>query len=402
MIDTREELIVALNEASEIEHGLMIQYLFAALTCRKTVAEGLTPEQEALVRAWEGGILRVAVDEMGHLGTVANMLSAIGAPPHFRRPNFPQATGYYPFRFDLIPFGEEALYRFQIFELPRGAEPPPPPLDDDAQSRALRANLVPDPLDYRYVGELYERIGEGFALIPERDLFVGRRDAQADNEWSVQVDLRSVIDRGSALAAIKDIIEDGEGSPANSSRSHYTRFTTIRRALVQAGRFAAGRDVAPNPRIRAQRDSPGTYSLITHKPSVQTAELFATAYALVLRMLAQFFAFSGETVAQRQTLRDCASRMMSVALRPISEVLTTLPLSDPQGPRAGPTFELFNEVIVSPYVEARWTLLLEHFDALIEGARDLAAVDPRLGHIGETVSYVRRTLAAVAKEGGHA
>ena len=140
MIDTREELIVALHEASEIEHGLMIQYIFAALTCKKTGAEGLSPDQEALVRNWEGAILRVAVDEMGHLGTVANMLSAIGAPPHFRRPNFPQATGYYPFQFDLIPLGEQALYRFQVFELPRGAEPPEPPAatNDDQAVGVLR------------------------------------------------------------------------------------------------------------------------------------------------------------------------------------------------------------------------------------------------------------------------
>ena len=34
-IDSREELIGALHEAAEIEHGLMIQYLFPALSLRK-------------------------------------------------------------------------------------------------------------------------------------------------------------------------------------------------------------------------------------------------------------------------------------------------------------------------------------------------------------------------------
>jgi hypothetical protein len=38
LIDTREEMIYALNEAAEIEHGLMIQYLFAALTMKKLTA----------------------------------------------------------------------------------------------------------------------------------------------------------------------------------------------------------------------------------------------------------------------------------------------------------------------------------------------------------------------------
>jgi rubrerythrin len=175
VIDTREELIVALREASEVEHGLMIQYLFAALTCKKDLAEGLSTAEQALVREWEGTILRVAVEEMGHLGTVTNMLSAIGAPPHFRRPNFPQQTGYYPFAFDLLPFGEEALYRFQIFELPRGFPPPEPPglgVDLEAADVAL-LRAIPEPLEYTFVGELYEKIREGFLNIPERALFVG-------------------------------------------------------------------------------------------------------------------------------------------------------------------------------------------------------------------------------------
>ena len=124
-IDTREELINALHEASEIEHGLMIQYLFGALSLKKTIQEGLSAPQAQLVRRWEALILSVARDEMGHLGTVCNLLSAIGAPPRFTRPNFPKVTGYYPFAFDLVPFSDDALYRFQVFELPRGLPLPP-------------------------------------------------------------------------------------------------------------------------------------------------------------------------------------------------------------------------------------------------------------------------------------
>jgi hypothetical protein len=43
LIDTREEMIYALNEAAEIEHGLMIQYLFAALTRRKKTCGKMLP-----------------------------------------------------------------------------------------------------------------------------------------------------------------------------------------------------------------------------------------------------------------------------------------------------------------------------------------------------------------------
>jgi rubrerythrin len=92
VIETREDLIRALQEASEIEQGLMIQYLFGAFSLKRSERENLTPGQGALVRDWKARILGVAQEEMGHLGTVCNLLSAIGAPPHFSRPNFPKAT----------------------------------------------------------------------------------------------------------------------------------------------------------------------------------------------------------------------------------------------------------------------------------------------------------------------
>lgn len=41
MINTREELINALAEAAELEHGLLIQYLFAAFTFKRRTDEGI-------------------------------------------------------------------------------------------------------------------------------------------------------------------------------------------------------------------------------------------------------------------------------------------------------------------------------------------------------------------------
>ena len=77
-IDTREELINALTEAAELEHGLLCQYLFAAFSMKKHPTEGATWPQLELVRSWEAHILRVAREEMAHLGTVTNLLTAIG------------------------------------------------------------------------------------------------------------------------------------------------------------------------------------------------------------------------------------------------------------------------------------------------------------------------------------
>src|SRR5262245_21930343 len=80
-IDTREELINALQEAIQIEHGLMLQYLFPAMSCKRRTQEGLTEDEVELVRQWEGKILKVARDEMAHLATACNLISAIGGCP---------------------------------------------------------------------------------------------------------------------------------------------------------------------------------------------------------------------------------------------------------------------------------------------------------------------------------
>jgi hypothetical protein len=57
MIDTREELVNALSEAAELEHGLLVQYLFAAFSMKRKVDEGITSIQQALMVDWEGAIL---------------------------------------------------------------------------------------------------------------------------------------------------------------------------------------------------------------------------------------------------------------------------------------------------------------------------------------------------------
>jgi hypothetical protein len=220
----------------------------------------LSPPQQRSTRSWAATIFRVAVEEMAHLGTVCNLLASIGEGPHFDRPNFPQRSGYYPFDFDLVPFSDEALYRMLVFELPQG-DPLPPPPRLPAPGRPATESVqdfaaAPDPLTYVYVGELYGKIADGFRRIDEQELFIGPRSAQVDNRWSVELDLRQVVDRGSALAAIDDIVVDGEGSPSGRSSSHYGRFARVRQEYADSGFFAAARPVVVNPRTRSQRDAP--------------------------------------------------------------------------------------------------------------------------------------------------
>ena len=78
-ITSREELVDALTEAAELEHGLLCQYVFAAVSLKQTADEGITWPQAELVRGWKRTLLEVARQEMAHLGTVCNLLTAIGS-----------------------------------------------------------------------------------------------------------------------------------------------------------------------------------------------------------------------------------------------------------------------------------------------------------------------------------
>jgi hypothetical protein len=89
--------------------------------------------------------------------------------------------------------------------------------------------------------------------------------------------------------------------------------------------------------------------------------------------------------------------LMSIGIRPISEVLSDLPaFADDSEGRAGPPFELYDAVSLSPFLPARWTILLERLQACSTAALALGGDVPRLARVGETLSFIRRNLAGVA------
>jgi rubrerythrin len=128
VIDTREGLVDALEDAAELEHCLMVEYLYAALSLKKDIHHDVvTGQQMVKIQSWEGQILEIAREEMMHLATVCNLLAAIGGAPHFDRPRFPRKAQHgFPFELTLVPFGDESLHRFIRAELPKGLLPDPP------------------------------------------------------------------------------------------------------------------------------------------------------------------------------------------------------------------------------------------------------------------------------------
>ena len=84
-IEHREALIYTLGKAAELEHLVMLQYLFAAFSLKQRVDEGLTPETLAAVQRWRKTLLEIGEQEMLHLALVQNLLTAVGAAPRFAR-----------------------------------------------------------------------------------------------------------------------------------------------------------------------------------------------------------------------------------------------------------------------------------------------------------------------------
>ena len=121
-VDTREELVYLLGQACEIEHGLMCEYLYAQFSLKRSTDERLTPDQLARVQAWELTLVDIIKQEMLHLALATNLLTAVGAAPHFERPNLPIRSRWYPPEVQLafLPFGEQALRHFMYLERPEG------------------------------------------------------------------------------------------------------------------------------------------------------------------------------------------------------------------------------------------------------------------------------------------
>ena len=87
-----------LESAAEIEHALMVQYLYACFSLH-TDGAGQTPEQAGVISDWAEAIINTAKEEMGHLLTVQNLLLALGFAPNVEREDFPFRNGIYPFPF---------------------------------------------------------------------------------------------------------------------------------------------------------------------------------------------------------------------------------------------------------------------------------------------------------------
>lgn len=407
VVHNREQLIALLTEAAEIEHGLMCCYLYAAFSLKTTEDSGLSPEQLTATRRWRGAIIAVAIEEMLHLGLVANLMTAIGATPHFSRPNFPVSAGYHPAGVvvELARFCPETVDHFVYLERPEGVEMP----DGDgfasprAYERATRADvIVPSAQDFLTVGHLYKEIRSGMeglaAGMGESALFIGARQAQMGPEISGFDKLIRVTDLATAGRAIDSIIEQGEGTPGTVADCHYARFCAVRdelRALCAANPgFEPAWPAARNPVMRKPPVPDGKVH-VAAGTAARLLDIGNAAYGLMLRCLMGAFGQAQITDADRSRLYGAAVDLMH-AVTPIAERLARLPATEnADAPTAGLTFTLPRSItpISDPVILVR---------VVAERAGEIAAACGRVEAAPFIPADAERQFSRIAAELGGA
>ena len=100
---------------------------------------------------------------------------------------------------------------------------------------------------------------------------------------------------------------------------------------------------------------------ITEGVTSRCTDLFNVGYEVLLQMLHRYFAHTEETDAQLTTLSRGSISLMVGVLRPLGDLITTLPVgSQHPAMTAGASFELFYESdYVLPHRTAAWALLEE-------------------------------------------
>ncbi|MFD9634900.1 ferritin-like domain-containing protein [Streptomyces violascens] len=398
-ITTRGELWAALKQAATLELAVMLQYLYAAFSVptfgagREYVRRGLwTPGQLELACGGggatpddgiRGALLSVAREEMIHFLVVNNIVMAMGEPFHVPAFDFATVNSLLPIPLDfaLEPLSVGSLQRYIAIEQP--AELTPVLHEEDATPRGAA---------WGSVSELYGLIRDGLQRVPdlflvakgrgggEHHLFMRQSVNWSHPDYQLEVD-----DLSSALFAVDFITEQGEGGvlarTAHSPEepSHFRTFLRMS-DLLTTERTAGphGIPVPWNPAYPALRNPTlraggGVLDPVTDPEARAVMGLFNRSYYLMLSLMVQHFGESPDASLRRSKLMNAAIDVMTGMMRPLGELLTTLP-SGRRGRTAGPSFELDVEPAFNSRPDVARRSLALRFEHLAEAARKCGSV----------------------------
>lgn len=406
--DPRDEAALLLTVGAEIEHALMVQYLYAAYSVR---ADQHLHRVRGQVQGIADQLIQIAREEMGHLMTVQNILHLIGAPPHFDRQGSPFESLIYPFNFRLEPLSLDSLAKYVIAESPvdetelREAEirvnkefSEAMKTQEDLGEIAARARRANDGENIRHVGPVYARLIELFNDpengVRDEDFETGSLGLQAsEQDWGynlgsssdpsrrVQVDTfvskRPDRLRRMALDALNHIALQGEGT-GDKIDSHFERFLSIYRRFsrLEDEKVQFVWPVATNPNVIASSTDAHTpapvkggevSNKISSSRTEAWAQLFNFRYRMLLTCLMHFLRTSGPRyVTNGPEKGDLTPRGYLLLwsfdemrrIKKISSKLVQLPMSDPEnGVNAGPPFQLPYTIALPDLERSRWRVL---------------------------------------------
>jgi rubrerythrin len=432
----RDEGVFLLTVVAEIEHALMVQYLYAAYSVRSP--GGDTIELDEIQHL----LLQIAREEMGHLATVQNLLHLIGGPLNFNREHSAYASELYPFRFKLEPLTLDSLAKYVIAESP---EVPPDRLPE--KERALLEQLKVDAMrsnggrPVHHVGPFFTRLQQLFEGgddgLADEDFRLDRHSLQAKaKDWGFepasetmgeslivesfgQFDVAAV--RSAAVAAVGKIGAQGEGfdlpTGPDEPESHFERFLHIYKLVrdlsEQAIQITWPMTENPNtshPPLRQPdlmrmvevvEEAYAAKGRITHPRARAWAHLFNLRYRLLLGYLSHFLRLRQELYVAGPGPRrgDPTSRGLLLIwtfnemrhLKKIAGKLVQLPRDDPPAvTRAGPPFELPYTLNLPEREEDRWRVHLDVSRASVRLVRERLqsadATDQQDGFLADLVA----------------
>jgi len=110
-VSSRLELVRLLKEITEVEHSLMLQYLYTGFSLKPGFANlaGFgAPDSNSFIG--------VAVQEMQHLGSINKLLVKLGASPSLEVQDFPYEVDIYPFVMHLEPLSRLSVAKYTYCE----------------------------------------------------------------------------------------------------------------------------------------------------------------------------------------------------------------------------------------------------------------------------------------------
>jgi hypothetical protein len=247
-LSSREEALFLLHIAAEIEHSLMVEYLYALYSLPKAQTD------------WVQSLRTISKQEMGHLITVQNLTLALGGPITFEREDYPSWSAFYPFPFTLERPTRDVFAKYVVAEMPPLDSITDPATKHTVQQAMIRSEIVSGGAAVNRVGALYAKLQEVVANVPDDEFCFGTVDTyQASPTEIPQTSGPGVADpmdsimcwpidsKVTALGALALIATQGEGPTHAIDTSHFEQFLAIYRAYPETNPLFGV--VKPNPAL---------------------------------------------------------------------------------------------------------------------------------------------------------